>query len=217
MPYTERIRAWLFSDFSLPRVFVWRIYISVVVTSLRFFTPNELTSRRFRIGYYLVVTRRLRRFRAVFSLGLSPFPSRHSSWPGFHISSEAFGELSNLPSGRDAVIAFRNFDSTLAYFLSSLRSRSFFHCLLHLRLHLPFLWSFSFLRFLLAMFAAIATPPSRGGVPRDIAAVVIQGEGAVIASFRRLRTFHHASILLYPTSFSWLFPSTFILLVAPTL
>ena len=36
----------------------------------------------------------------------------------------------------DAVIAFRNFDSTLAYFLSSLRSRSFFH---HLRCDFTFL------------------------------------------------------------------------------
>lgn len=169
------------------------MYIPVVVTFLQPFTPNELTSRRFRIEYHLVVVRRLRRSPVVFSLvGLSPFPSRRSPWPGFYISNRVRRTLGNTTFSyhpEDAVIALRNFDSTLAYFISSLRSsRSFFRYLLYLRLHLPSPEASASSVSLSAMYAAIATPPSRG----DIAVVVIQGEGAVIASFRRLRTFRHA-------------------------
>ena len=210
---------WLFSKrvIALSHDFVWRVYMPVVVTSLQLFTPNELTSRWFRIEYYLAVIRRLRRSPAVFSLGLSPFPSRHSPWPGFHILSRVWRTLEpflptirktqSLPSGT-SIPRLRTF------FLLSVLGHSF---TIYVATLPSFPWSFSFFRFSLGHVRRHRNPSVERWRAARYRGSGDPGRGCSHCLFPAPAYIPpYSSILLYPTSFPWLFPSTFILLVAPT-
>lgn len=173
-----------------------------MVTSLRLFTLNELTSRRFRSKGLLAPplfdacvdsAPRLAHF--------SPSLPRHPSCPGFPSPESRRRTLGHGVRRRYSFSSLISSD----IFIPSLRL-PFLPLVTHIPLPLFLsLFYFSFFIFSIIAFPppllpACIRPPSQplhrkvAYTPRIYSSVVVEaeGEGAVIASFRRLRTFRHA-------------------------